>query len=115
MWHLAGDKATDLNHYSKRATLAALYTSTLAVFAEDRSEDHAETRAFLDRRIGVMRFEKIKAPVQAQGRAVSARCACLAGRAIPPLSGQWAGADMTAINLLRTTCISGWAMAAGML
>ena len=30
--------------------------------AEDRSEDHADTRAFLDRRIeGVMRFEKIKA------------------------------------------------------
>ncbi|NKJ43489.1 MULTISPECIES: COQ9 family protein [unclassified Novosphingobium] len=62
MWRLAGDTATDLNHYSKRATLAALYAATLAVFAEDRSEDHAETRAFLDRRIeGVMRFEKLKA------------------------------------------------------
>jgi len=62
MWRLAGDTTTDLNHYSKRATLAALYAATLAVFAEDRSEDHAETRAFLDRRIaGVMRFEKLKA------------------------------------------------------
>ncbi len=62
MWHQAGDKATDLNHYSKRATLAALYTSTLVFFAQDHSEDHAETRAFLDRRIaGVMRFEKVKA------------------------------------------------------
>lgn len=61
MWCLAGDTTTDLNHYSKRATLAALYAATLAVFAEDTSDDHAETRAFLDRRIeGVMRFEKIK-------------------------------------------------------
>lgn len=62
MWRLAGDTATDLNHYTKRTTLAALYAATLAVFAEDRSEDHADTRAFLDRRIeGVMRFEKVKA------------------------------------------------------
>ena len=62
MWRLAGDTATDLNHYSKRATLAGIYAATLAVLAEDRSEDHADTRAFLARRIdGVMRFEKAKA------------------------------------------------------
>lgn len=62
MWRLAGDTATDYNHYSKRATLAAIYAATLAVFAEDRSDDHADARAFLDRRIeGVMRFEKAKA------------------------------------------------------
>lgn len=62
MWRLAGDTATDLNHYSKRATLAAIYAATLAVMVDDRSEDHADTRAFLDRRIaGVMRFEKFKA------------------------------------------------------
>lgn len=62
MWRVAGDTATDYNHYTKRATLAALYASTLAAFAEDRSADHAETKAFLARRIdGVMRFEKAKA------------------------------------------------------
>lgn len=62
MWRLAGDTATDYNHYTKRATLGALYAATLAVFAQDKSEDRAETRAFLDRRIeGVMRFEKAKA------------------------------------------------------
>ncbi|WP_408589544.1 COQ9 family protein [Novosphingobium sp.] len=62
MWRLAGDTATDFNHYTKRTTLAALYAATLAVYAEDRSEDHAEARAFLARRIeGVMRFEKAKA------------------------------------------------------
>ena len=62
MWRLAGDTATDYNHYTKRMTLGALYASTLAVFAHDESEGCAETRAFLDRRIeNVMQFEKMKA------------------------------------------------------
>lgn len=62
MWRLAGDTATDLNHYSKRGILAALYASTLLIFVDDRSEGKAETLAFLDRRISdVMRFEKAKA------------------------------------------------------
>jgi ubiquinone biosynthesis protein COQ9 len=62
MWRLAGDTATDYNHYTKRAMLAAIYGATLAVFVDDESDDKAETRAFLDRRIdGVMRFEKAKA------------------------------------------------------
>lgn len=61
MWRLAGDRAVDFNHYTKRATLAGIYAATLAVFANDQSEDKAETLAFLDRRIeGVMRFEKVK-------------------------------------------------------
>ncbi len=62
MWRLAGDTATDYNHYSKRALLAAIYAATLAVWVDDRSEGKAQTLAFLDRRIdGVMRFEKAKA------------------------------------------------------
>lgn len=66
MWRLAGDTATDYNHYTKRAILGAIYAATLKVFASDTSEDavgpKAETRAFLDRRIeGIMRFEKAKA------------------------------------------------------
>ena len=62
MWRLAGDTATDYNHYTKRMTLGALYASTLAVFVQDESEGYAETRAFLDRRIdNVMQFEKVKA------------------------------------------------------
>lgn len=61
MWRLAGDTATDWNHYSKRAILASLYAATLAVFVDDTSEAKAETRAFLDRRIeGVMKFESVK-------------------------------------------------------
>jgi ubiquinone biosynthesis protein COQ9 len=62
MWRLAGDTATDYNHYTKRMLLGSIYTATLAVFANDESEDFAETRAFLGRRIeDVMRFEKAKA------------------------------------------------------
>ena len=62
MWRLAGDTATDYNHYTKRAILASIYGATLAVFVDDTSEDKADTRAFLERRIdGVMQFEKVKA------------------------------------------------------
>jgi ubiquinone biosynthesis protein COQ9 len=64
MWRLAGDTATDLNHYTKRATLGGIYAATLAVLADDRSDNHADTRAFLARRIdGIMRFEKFKQQV----------------------------------------------------
>jgi ubiquinone biosynthesis protein COQ9 len=43
-------------------TLAGVYATTLLVLADDESEGHAETRAFLARRIeDVMRFEKLKA------------------------------------------------------
>jgi ubiquinone biosynthesis protein COQ9 len=52
IWAQAGDTATDYNHYTKRATLFAVYGSTIAVFLNDDSEDHADTRAFLARRIG---------------------------------------------------------------
>ena len=62
MWRLAGDTATDYNHYTKRAILASIYAATLAVFVDDESEGKEATRAFLNRRIdGVMRFEKLKA------------------------------------------------------
>lgn len=62
MWRAAGDTATDLNHYSKRATLGSVYAATMLVFIDDESEGHADSRAFLSRRIeGIMRFEKVKA------------------------------------------------------
>ena len=68
MWRLAGDQATDYNHYTKRAILASIYGATLAVFVDDESEDKAETKAFLDRRIeGVMRFEKVKSQLLRPG------------------------------------------------
>ncbi len=67
MWRAAGDTATDYNHYTKRATLGAVYAATLLTFVNDESEDFAETRAFLARRIeDIMRFEKAKARLAGQ-------------------------------------------------
>jgi ubiquinone biosynthesis protein COQ9 len=65
MWRLAGDTATDFNHYTKRLTLGAVYSATLLAWLDDQSEGAAETRAFLERRIAdVMRFEKWKAGIR---------------------------------------------------
>lgn len=62
MWRLAGDTATDYNHYTKRMTLGSIYAATLAYFAQDTSDGHEDTHTFLDRRIeNVMQFEKAKA------------------------------------------------------
>jgi ubiquinone biosynthesis protein COQ9 len=62
MWRMAGDTATDYNHYTKRAILSAVYGSTLLAWLQDNSEGAADTAAFLDRRIDeVMRFERWKA------------------------------------------------------
>lgn len=67
MWRLAGDTATDFNHYTKRMILSAVYGSLLAVFVNDDSENFADSRAFLDRRIdNVMQFEKVKAQAKAR-------------------------------------------------
>ena len=61
LWRLAGDAASDFNHYTKRMTLSAVYASTLSVFVNDDSDNFADARAFLDRRIdNVMQFEKVK-------------------------------------------------------
>jgi rpsU-divergently transcribed protein len=62
MWRLAGDQSSDFSHYSKRATLAAVYAATLIVWLDDESDGQADTKAFLDRRVeGIMRFERAKA------------------------------------------------------
>jgi len=62
MWRLAGDTATDYNHYSKRLILSGVYTATLLAWLDDQSEGWTDTAAFLDRRLAsVGRFEKWKA------------------------------------------------------
>jgi ubiquinone biosynthesis protein COQ9 len=68
MWRIAGDRATDFNHYTKRGILSALYMSTMLVYLDDESEELATTRGFLDRRIDdVMNFEKFKAQWRGSG------------------------------------------------
>ena len=72
MWRLAGDTSTDFNHYTKRATLGAVYGSTLLAWIDDGSEGGTGTAAFLDRRIDdVMRFEKWKADWRRSGDRLS--------------------------------------------
>jgi ubiquinone biosynthesis protein COQ9 len=51
IWYAAGDSATDFSFYTKRATLAGIYTATVLYWLEDRSPGFADTRAFLDRRL----------------------------------------------------------------
>ena len=64
IWNALGDTSTDSNWYTKRATLSAVYSSTVLFWLGDTSEEHADTWAFLERRIDdVMRFEKVKAQV----------------------------------------------------
>jgi ubiquinone biosynthesis protein COQ9 len=66
IWDSLGDTTRDLNWYSKRATLSAVYGSTVLYWLGDDSLDHQATWAFLDRRIeDVMQIEKLKAAVKA--------------------------------------------------
>ena len=54
-----------MNWYTKRATLAGVYSSTVLYWLGDDSEGHEATWAFLDRRIeNVMQIEKMKATVR---------------------------------------------------
>jgi ubiquinone biosynthesis protein COQ9 len=52
IWYASGDSATDFSFYTKRATLAAIYAGTLLYWLEDRSPGFADTRAFLEHRLG---------------------------------------------------------------
>lgn len=62
IWTALGDTSRDVNWYSKRATLSAVYGATVLYWLGDDSPAHEATWAFLDRRIeDVMRIEKAKA------------------------------------------------------
>ncbi len=64
IWTALGDTSDDVNWYTKRATLSGVYGSTVLFWLGDDSVEHADTWAFLDRRIDdVMQIEKIKASV----------------------------------------------------
>ncbi|MGR3541494.1 MAG: COQ9 family protein [Hasllibacter sp.] len=66
IWDALGDTSDDGNWYTKRATLAGVYASTVLFWLGDGSLEHEDTWEFLDRRIeDVMRIEKAKAQVNA--------------------------------------------------
>ena len=65
IWRAIGDTSTDFNFYTKRATLAGVFSSVTLYWFSDDSENYRRTWAFLDRRIeDVMRFERVKAGVK---------------------------------------------------
>ena len=51
IWFYAGDKSTDINWYTRRASVAAVYGMTELFMLQDESLDFADTWAFLDRRL----------------------------------------------------------------
>jgi len=64
IWTALGDTSEDANWYTKRATLSAVYSSSVLFWLGDDSPEHQATWDFLDRRIDdVMQFEKFKASV----------------------------------------------------
>ncbi|MFP4568700.1 COQ9 family protein [Rhodosalinus sp.] len=61
IWTALGDTERDFSYYTKRATLAGVYSSTVLFWLGDDTPDSSATWAFLDRRIeDVMRFEKAR-------------------------------------------------------
>lgn len=64
IWNALGDTSRDVNWYTKRATLSAVYSSAVLFWLGDES-DGTDTVAFIDRRIeNVMQFEKLKATMR---------------------------------------------------
>lgn len=62
IWRTLGDTSDDVNWYTKRATLSAVYGSAVLFWLGDDSVDGQATRDFIARRIdNVMAFEKVKA------------------------------------------------------
>ncbi|MCF2871123.1 COQ9 family protein [Octadecabacter sp. G9-8] len=62
IWTALGDTSDDVNWYTKRATLSAVYGAVVLYWLGDDSVDGQATRAFIDRRIeNVMQFETFKA------------------------------------------------------
>ena len=51
MWRAAGNTDTGFSFYTRRATLAAVYSATLLAWLADNSGDMGKTAAFLDRRL----------------------------------------------------------------
>lgn len=65
IWKVAGDRPTDFSFYTKRMTLAGVYSSTLLYWLNDTSDTQSDTLAFLDRRLAdVMNFHKTKQRVK---------------------------------------------------
>ena len=60
IWFLAGDNSTDFNYYTKRATLALIYSSTV-FFWINNNYNYYKTEKFLDQQLlKIYKISKIK-------------------------------------------------------
>ena len=65
IWHAAGDRSADWSWYTKRATLASVYTAVMLFWLRDYDEDDGSTLAFLDRRLaGVARVGRLRRRIE---------------------------------------------------
>ena len=65
MWRVAGQQDTGFSFYTRRATLAAVYSTTLLAWLADSSADMHKTIVFLDRRLAnVAAIPKTTAPLR---------------------------------------------------
>ena len=61
IWRAIGDTSTDFNYYTKRTSLAAVLSTSLAAWLTDDDPKKEKAKAFLDARIeNVMQFEGAK-------------------------------------------------------
>jgi ubiquinone biosynthesis protein COQ9 len=51
MWYAAGDEASDISFYTKRATLAGIQAASVLYWLNDRSPGGEDTEAFIARRL----------------------------------------------------------------
>ena len=64
IWRIVGDKSTDFSFYTRRISLAAVYTSTLLFWLNDKSNNNIETEFFLDRRLkDISKISSLKRPL----------------------------------------------------
>ena len=64
IWRIAGDKSTDFSFYTRRISLAAVYTSTLLFWLNDNSNNNVETEFFLERRLkDISKISSLKKPL----------------------------------------------------
>jgi len=65
MWRAAGQRDTSFSFYTKRGSLAAVYSATMLAWMADNSGNLDGTAAFLDRRLAdIARIPKITKPVR---------------------------------------------------
>jgi len=65
IWRLTGDRSVDFSFYTKRATLAGVYSATLLYWVANANADRAKAEDFLDQRLReVAMIPKVTAPAK---------------------------------------------------